>query len=369
MSRYGWKDVVARPSGKSRRDKLPSGSQEPEDDVLLVKHKGITYPLYFPAYSIGDDKLAVTDLKARLGIIMELTESQVRNITLLYKGKQLYHLENPVREYGVKNRNEVLSFIPQPRPSVEFPKHTRKEEGSQNFHDDKDAPTWPVPIMKQVHDATYDSDNESTTSVASSLFSNASSSSASSVGSVEHRKEVSKQLVEMLLSRGMRATYHNAINKLGEEYLLKIYNRILSRYLNRPRDSTQDSGILLIIRTLSSRSQKSRASQLIIRALSRNALAISNVDREKRLNERLKIASRANRTSDDQDETSEEEVDENDGSLKYLHLVVAFFQESPHFQELISELRSITNLPSLPQTISEAIDHNDPLFIAILLDT
>ncbi|CAH0032962.1 unnamed protein product [Clonostachys rhizophaga] len=299
---------------------------------------------------------------------MELTESQVQNITLLYKGKKLEHPQSPVREYGVKNRSEILSVIPQPPPSVEFPKHTRKEEGSQNFHEDKDAPTWPVP-MNQVHDATYDSDNESTTSVASSLFSNTSLSSASSVGSVEHRKEVSEQLVEMLLSRGMRATYHNAIDKLGDEYFLKIHNRILSRYLKRLRDSTKDPGILLTIRTLSSRSQKSRASQLIIRVLSKNAPAISNADREKRLNERLKLASRANRTSEDQDETSEEEVDENDGSLKYLNLVVAFFQESPHFQELISELQSITNLRSLPQTISEAIAYNDPLYIAILLDT
>jgi hypothetical protein len=369
-------DAVANPPGKSQRDNPSSESQEPEDDVLLVKNKGITYPLHFPAYSIGDGKLVVTDLKARLGIIMELTDSQVQNTTLLYKGKQLDHPDDPVRVYGIKNRSEILSVIPEPGPWVEFSesgtrirtKHTRKEEGVQNSPEDWDDQIWTTP-NNQARDATYDSDNESTSSVASSLFSNASSSSASSVGSVEHRKEVSEKLVEMLLSNGMRGTYHVAIDKLGNEFFLKIHNRILSRYLKRLKDSTHDPGILLTIRTLSSRSQKSRASQLIIRMLSRNAPAISNADREKRLNERLKIASRANRTSEDQDETSEEEVDEDDGSLKYLDLVVAFFLLSPHFQKFRSELQSVTNLPHLPQTISEAISHNDPLFIAILLDT
>ncbi|CAH0045292.1 unnamed protein product [Clonostachys solani] len=408
MSRYGWTnnpnvtdedfayitsqdldDSMSRPSGKSRRDNPSSDSHEPEDDVLLVKNKGITYPLHFPAYSIGDGKLVVTDLKARLGTIMELTDSQVQNIRLLYKGRQLDHPGSPVREYGVKNRSEILSIIPKLGSGVESKdsgsqvetSRTRKE-GFRNSPEYREArrraeqklpeysglPTWPVP-RNQVHDAVHDSDNESTTSVASSLFSNTSGSSSSSVGSVEHRKEVSEQLVEMLLSRGMREAYSNAIGKLGEELFLKIHKRLLSRYLKRLRDSTEDPGILLTIRTLSSRSQKSRSGELIMRMLSTDAPLISNTDREKRLNEKLKIASRANRASEDQDETSEEEVDENDGSLEYLNLVVAFFIEGPDFQQLRSELRSVTNLPSLPQSMSEAIALNDPLFIAIFLDT
>ncbi|CAH0002552.1 unnamed protein product [Clonostachys byssicola] len=392
-------DAVTSSSGLSRRDIPASDSQEAEDDVLLVKNKGITYPLHFPAYCIGDGKLVVTDLKARLGTIMELTDTQVQNMTLLYKGKKLQLSDSPVRDYGVKNRSEILSVIPESGPSVEFSdsgSRVRKKGVPPNSPEDRgmDAPTrlrpdnQTKPPPSESHEKgsepnatydsdnesskpndTYDSDNESITSVASSLFSNTSSSTASSVGPVEHRKEVSEQLVEMLLSNGMRSVYQLAIDKLGNEFFLKIHNRILSRYLKRLKESTTDPGILLTIQTLSSRSQRSRASQLIIGMLSRNALEISNSGREKRLNERLKIASRTNRPAEDRDETSEEEVDEDEGSLKYLDLVVAFFRESSHFEKLRSELQSVTNLPDLPQTISEAVAHNDPLFIAILLDT
>ncbi|CAM1502676.1 Fc.00g074520.m01.CDS01 [Cosmosporella sp. VM-42] len=84
----------------------------PEDDVLLIKNKGVTYPAHFPAYTIGDGKLFVKDVRERVGLMMELSERGTRRIKLLYKARQLKDPLAPVRDYGVKNNSELMAVIP-----------------------------------------------------------------------------------------------------------------------------------------------------------------------------------------------------------------------------------------------------------------
>ncbi|KAL7907690.1 BAG domain-containing protein [Trichoderma velutinum] len=88
------------------------GPSEPEDDILLIKNRGVTYPAHFPAYSIGDGKLYVKDVRDRVGLLMDLSSRTTRRIKLLYKGKQLKESMYPVREYGVKNKSELMAVIP-----------------------------------------------------------------------------------------------------------------------------------------------------------------------------------------------------------------------------------------------------------------
>lgn len=88
------------------------GPSEPEDDILLIKNKGVTYPAHFPAYAIGDGKLYVKDVRDRVGILMDLSPRTARRIKLLYKGKQLKESSAPIREYGVKNKSELMAVIP-----------------------------------------------------------------------------------------------------------------------------------------------------------------------------------------------------------------------------------------------------------------
>ncbi|KAM5356626.1 hypothetical protein ACJ41O_003272 [Fusarium nematophilum] len=85
----------------------------PEDDVLIIKHRGITYPAHFPAYAIGDGKLRVIDVKDRVGLMMDLPERGSSRIKLLYKGRQLKDPLAPVRDYGVKNKSELMAVLPE----------------------------------------------------------------------------------------------------------------------------------------------------------------------------------------------------------------------------------------------------------------
>lgn len=119
-----------------------AGLPEPEDDILIIKNKGVTYPAHFPAYSIGDGKLQVGDVKLRVCHMMELPSRTSRRIKLIYKGRQLKDSDAPVREYGVKNNSElmaVLSEIEDPgSPSseemviVDAPKEPSKSKSKKN---------------------------------------------------------------------------------------------------------------------------------------------------------------------------------------------------------------------------------------------
>ncbi|KAK1469998.1 BAG domain-containing protein [Colletotrichum melonis] len=85
----------------------------PDDDILLIKNKGITYPAHFPAYAIGDGKLRVRDVRDRVSVLLELSERRGRRVKLLYKGRQLKEPAAPVRDYGVKNNSEVMVVLPE----------------------------------------------------------------------------------------------------------------------------------------------------------------------------------------------------------------------------------------------------------------
>lgn len=91
----------------------PPSSAKVDDDVLLIKNKATIYPVHFPAYSIGDGKLYVRDVRDRVGMVMEVGPKQTRRIKMLYKGRQLKDEDVPIRAYNVKNNSEILVVLPE----------------------------------------------------------------------------------------------------------------------------------------------------------------------------------------------------------------------------------------------------------------
>lgn len=112
-------------SDRDRREPRTGGSQFSrtggapalvidDDDILLIKNKGATYPEHFPAYSIGDGQLLVGDIRERVQLIMKLSDKRAKRVKLLYKGRQLKDENEPVCKYGVKNNSEIMVVLPDP---------------------------------------------------------------------------------------------------------------------------------------------------------------------------------------------------------------------------------------------------------------
>lgn len=84
--------------------------EPPEDDTLNIVYKNAVYPEGFPAYSIGDGKLLVSDVKERVKLILGISDRHGR-IRLYYKGRRLRDDDKPVREYGAKHNSEITVTI------------------------------------------------------------------------------------------------------------------------------------------------------------------------------------------------------------------------------------------------------------------
>ena len=99
-------------------------------DILVLKHKTRTFPLHFPAYSIGEGLLSVGELRR---LAAEKTEtSDPRRIKLLYKGKALKDDSLPCREEGLKQNSELLCVISEPPPNGFRPNEYSSDSASES---------------------------------------------------------------------------------------------------------------------------------------------------------------------------------------------------------------------------------------------
>lgn len=127
---------LASAGNNSTTTATPGGQQHQEDedhlspDIIVLKHRGTTYPLHFPAYAIGDGILTVGDLRKKAA--RETNTADTRRIKLLYKGKNLKDDSKPAKEMGLKQQSEVMCVVSEVllSPSDDSDSFTDNESGS-----------------------------------------------------------------------------------------------------------------------------------------------------------------------------------------------------------------------------------------------
>ncbi|EPE08608.1 bag domain-containing protein [Ophiostoma piceae UAMH 11346] len=92
----------------------------PREDVLLLRRGSTVEKEYFPAYSIGDGKLNVRDVRERVEMIYKLEEDEMLEVRLRYKGKLLDDDLQPICRYGVKNNSELTISLPGDEPDIAY---------------------------------------------------------------------------------------------------------------------------------------------------------------------------------------------------------------------------------------------------------
>lgn len=126
---YITSDDIANPASRAYGQQYPDqhgGDAEP--DILLLKHRGTTYPLHFPAYAIDDAALTVGQLRQRAA---EATGSNDPDrIKLLYKGRLLKDNSRPCKAEGLKQQSEVLCVVSEVQPGETTPSDVSEGEAN-----------------------------------------------------------------------------------------------------------------------------------------------------------------------------------------------------------------------------------------------
>jgi hypothetical protein len=86
-------------------------SHDRDTDVLILKHKKVSYPVHFAAHSIDKGALKVGEIRAAAAKKLELDPSQADRIKILYRGKNLKDDARSARDEGLKSSSESELMI------------------------------------------------------------------------------------------------------------------------------------------------------------------------------------------------------------------------------------------------------------------
>lgn len=127
-------DDIVEPPPRVHRTNEGYGYSRPQHgpDILVLKHRGTTYPLHLPAFSIGEGDLTVGELR-RLAAKETKTEDS-RRVKLIYKGRRLKDDARACRDEGLKQQSEITCVISEPgtREDVDSSDSADSEEMLEN---------------------------------------------------------------------------------------------------------------------------------------------------------------------------------------------------------------------------------------------
>lgn len=97
------------PSSVQRNASRAESANPLSPDILVLKHRGTTYPLHFPAFTIAEGQIRVSELR-RLAA-KETKCDDPRRIKLLYKGRILKDDAKACRDEGLKQNSELMCVV------------------------------------------------------------------------------------------------------------------------------------------------------------------------------------------------------------------------------------------------------------------
>ncbi|KAI7977934.1 hypothetical protein EIK77_009474 [Talaromyces pinophilus] len=104
--------------------------EDESPDILLLKHRGVTYPLHFTPYAIDDGDLTIGEVR-RLAAEKTGT-ADVKRIRILYKGKLLRDDAKPCKDEGLRQNSEVMCVVSEVRPGESTSSLSGSEGGSRS---------------------------------------------------------------------------------------------------------------------------------------------------------------------------------------------------------------------------------------------
>ncbi|KAI9794567.1 MAG: hypothetical protein M1816_004454 [Peltula sp. TS41687] len=111
------------------------------DDIIILRSRGNSFPAHFTPYSIDDGLLTVADLRMRAANMLGLADPA--RLKMLYKGRTLKDDKRPCREEGLKINSEVLCVLSeepvQSGRGQEQVHAVGEEDGSESERDDSSA--------------------------------------------------------------------------------------------------------------------------------------------------------------------------------------------------------------------------------------
>jgi len=106
-------DLASHAASNARASSQQSPS---EHDILILKHRKVSYPIHFPAYSIERDQLTIGELRIQAAKKMAVTDP--RRIKLFYRGRNLKDDTRTAGEEGLRSNAEILCVVGEPVPTT-----------------------------------------------------------------------------------------------------------------------------------------------------------------------------------------------------------------------------------------------------------
>jgi BAG domain len=125
-------DIVEPPRSHQQQHYVRQRAQMDDSgpDIIVLKHRGVVYPLRFHPYAIDDGVLTVGEIRRRAA--EQIGTAEVQRIKMLYKGKLLRDDSTPCKDEGLKQQSEIMCVVSEVRPGESTSDLSGSEVGNRS---------------------------------------------------------------------------------------------------------------------------------------------------------------------------------------------------------------------------------------------